>query len=160
MCVVYLCCSHYTTCTSMNQSYPHHGCTWGLLCFCFHSTSVSTPMNIQLNVLHSHDVDNHGIKFQQNLPQGTVIFSHWKFLHSWIYIIYACYNLARKLNLISYNHGNHINNTVKPEYLAAIIIGGFSNMTIWQRNNLAISNTGISKDCDVFIWRRLILANF
>ena len=33
-------------------------------------------------------------------------------------------------------------------------------MTIWQRVNLAISNTGISKNCDIFIWRRLILVNF
>ena len=38
-------------------------------------------------------------------------------------------------------------NTVKREYLAAIIFGGFSNMTIWLRFNLAISNTGIYKDC-------------
>ena len=32
--------------------------------------------------------------------------------------------------------------TVKREYLAAIIFGGFSNMAIWQRINLAISHTG------------------
>ena len=32
--------------------------------------------------------------------------------------------------------------TVKREYLAAIIFGGFSNMAIWQRFNLAISHTG------------------
>ena len=49
--------------------------------------------------------------------------------------------------------------TVKREYLAAIIFGVFLNITIWQRINLAISNTGIYKDADVFIWRRLILAN-
>ena len=41
---------------------------------------------------------------------------------------------------------------VKHEYLAAIIFGGFSNMTIWQRINLAISNIGISKNSDNFIW--------
>ena len=41
-----------------------------------------------------------------------------------------------------------------------IIFGGFSNMTIWQRINLAISNTAIYKDCNVIIWRQLILANF
>ena len=45
--------------------------------------------------------------------------------------------------LISYifdltDHGN----TVKREYLAAIIFGGFSNMAVWQRINLAISHTG------------------
>ena len=50
--------------------------------------------------------------------------------------------------------------TVKREYLAAIIFGGFSNMTIWQRIDLAISNTAIYKDCNVIIWRQLILANF
>ena len=32
--------------------------------------------------------------------------------------------------------------TVKREYLAAIIFGGFSNMAIWQRINLAISHIG------------------
>ena len=41
--------------------------------------------------------------------------------------------------------------TVKREYLAAIIFGGFSNMAIWRRINLAFSNDGISKDWDVFI---------
>ena len=51
-------------------------------------------------------------------------------------------------------------NTAIQEYLAAIIFGGFSDMTIWQIINLAISNTGISKNCDIVIWRRLILANF
>ena len=33
--------------------------------------------------------------------------------------------------------------TLKQEYLVAIIFGDFSNMTIWQRINLAISNTAI-----------------
>ena len=42
----------------------------------------------------------------------------------------------------------------------AIIFGVFLDMTIWQRINLAISNTGMSKNCDIVIWRRLILANF
>ena len=32
-------------------------------------------------------------------------------------------------------------------------------MTIWQIINLAISNTAIYKDCNVIIWRQLILAN-
>ena len=32
-------------------------------------------------------------------------------------------------------------------------------MTIWQIINLTISNTGIYKDCDVFIWQWLILVN-
>ena len=50
--------------------------------------------------------------------------------------------------------------TVKREYLVAIIFSGFSNMTIWQRINLGISNTAIYKNCNVFIWRQLILANF
>ena len=49
--------------------------------------------------------------------------------------------------------------TVKREYLVAIIFGGFSNMAIWLRINLVISNTGISKDWEVFIVWRLILAN-
>ena len=35
-----------------------------------------------------------------------------------------------------------VHGTVKREYLAAIIFGGFSNMAIWQRINLAISHTG------------------
>ena len=52
--------------------------------------------------------------------------------------------LIRENDLIPIN----VPNTVKPEYLAAIIFGGFSNMTIWQRIHLAISNTGISKNCD------------
>ena len=42
----------------------------------------------------------------------------------------------------------------------AIIFGDFSDMTIWQILNLAISNAGLSKNCDIVIWRRLILANF
>ena len=42
----------------------------------------------------------------------------------------------------------------------AIIFGDFSNVTIWQKINLAISNTAIYKDCNVIIWRQLILANF
>ena len=36
----------------------------------------------------------------------------------------------------------NVHTTVKREYLAAIIFGGFSNMAIWQRINLAISHTG------------------
>ena len=48
-------------------------------------------------------------------------------------------------------------NTVKRESLAAIIFGGLSNMTIWQIIKLAISNSGISKDCYVFI---LVTTNF
>ena len=43
-------------------------------------------------------------------------------------------------------------NTVKQEYLADIIFGSFSNRTIWQRINLAISNTGISKNFNILIW--------
>ena len=35
-------------------------------------------------------------------------------------------------------------NTVKREYLVAIIFGGFSDMTIWQTINLAIYNPGIT----------------
>ena len=42
--------------------------------------------------------------------------------------------------------------TVKREYLVPIIFCGFSNMTIWQGINLAISNTAIYKDCNVIIW--------
>ena len=39
---------------------------------------------------------------------------------------------------------------VKREYLVAILyLVVFSNMTIWQRINLAISNTAIYKDCNV-----------
>ena len=41
-------------------------------------------------------------------------------------------------------------NTVKRESLVAIIIGGFSNMTIWLIIKLEIYNSGISKDCYVF----------
>ena len=41
--------------------------------------------------------------------------------------------------------------TVKREYLTDILFGSFSNMEIWRRINLAISNTGISKDWEVFI---------
>ena len=52
-----------------------------------------------------------------------------------------------------------ISSTVKHEYLAATIFGGFSKLTIWQRINLVISNFGISKKCDNFIWWWLILAN-
>ena len=50
-----------------------------------------------------------------------------------------------------------VRNTVKRESLAAIIFGCFSNMTIWQIINLAISNSGISKDCYVVI---LVTINF
>ena len=50
--------------------------------------------------------------------------------------------------------------TVKREYLASIIFGVFSNLTTWRRINLEISNTGISKDWDIFIWWRIILTNF
>ena len=41
--------------------------------------------------------------------------------------------------------------TVKQQYLAAIIFDGFSNMAIWRRVNLVISNTLIPKEVDVFI---------
>ena len=51
-------------------------------------------------------------------------------------------------------------------YCKTRIFGGyyiwrlFKYMTIWQRINLAISNTGISKNCNIFIWRQVILAKF
>ena len=42
--------------------------------------------------------------------------------------------------------GGKVSITVKQQYLTAIIFGGFSNMVIWQIINLALSNTGISRD--------------
>ena len=56
--------------------------------------------------------------------------------------------------------GCYILCTVKWENLAPTIFGGFSNIQIWQIINLAISNFGIFKDYDVFIWWRLILVIF
>ena len=48
----------------------------------------------------------------------------------------------KNLGLDSNCDSNIMPPTVKREYLATIIFGGFSNMAIWQRINLAISHTG------------------
>ena len=77
----------------------------------------------------------------------------------WMYIDYVFMNIKRQLPavMITIQGCGYCTYTVKREYLAAIIFGGFSNMTIWQIINLAISNSGISKYCYVFI---LVTINF
>ena len=46
--------------------------------------------------------------------------------------------------MIRYNNQQYCKKT--------IIFGGFSNMAIWRKTNLMISNTGLSKNWFVFIW--------